>query len=126
MMNTSTGIMIIHKMNSSFLVEPTSAVMVYKTENMKWLRDNLKAVLLAIGEIFSFALTSILIVTHASIADTIIRFFALLTIIPFGPIADNYTGLIYFPMYRTIGANWFDIDKITIGKRIGSLFPSNL
>src|SRR5208282_409296 len=125
MMNTSTGIMIIDTMNSSFLVEPTSAVMVYETENMKWLRDNLKVVLLVIGEMFSFAWTSILLVT-ASIEDTIIRSFALLTIIPFGPIADNYTGLIYFPMYRTIGANWFDIDKITIGKRIGSLFPSNL
>jgi hypothetical protein len=125
MMNTS-GIMIIGTMNSSFVVEPTSAVMVYETENMKWLRDNLKVVLLVIGEIFSFAWTSILIVTHASIADTIIRSFALFTIIPFGPIADNYTGLTYFPVYRTIGANWFDIDKITIGKRIGSLFPSNL
>ena len=87
-----------------------------------------KVVLLAIGEIFSFAWTSILpgTGTGASIDDTIIRSFVLLTAIPFALIADNYTALIYFPMYRTIGANWFDIDKITIGKRIGSLFPSNL
>ena len=98
-------------------------------ENISWLRDNLKVVLLVIGEIFSFAWTFILPGTGigASIFDiNIIRSFALLTTITFGLIADNYITLIYFPMYRTIGANWFDIDKITIYKRIGSLFPSNL
>lgn len=56
----------------------------------------------------------------------IVRHPPLLTTIPFGLIADNYTASTYFPMYRTVDTNWFDIDNIAIGKRIGSLIPSNL